>query len=113
MASYRPRADHLVDVDWLADAFDFSRPEVAQFEVALDQTARILANYDATRRRHGLHPRRQVSRMAHRGVFSVPAGMDHAQDHFAGIDPDTDFKWHRLPPVIRLGVVAELLLNRD
>src|SRR6266849_4785872 len=96
MAACRPCADHLVDVDWLADAFDFSRPEVAQFEVALDQTARILANYDPTRRRHGLHPRREVGSMSHRGVLSVPAGMYHAQDHFAGVDPDADFEWHRL-----------------
>src|SRR5712664_3777280 len=89
MAAHRSCADHLVNVDWLANAFDFSRPEVAQFEVALDQTARILADYDATRRRHGLHPRREIGRMTHRGVLSVPAGMYHAQDHFAGVDTDT------------------------
>src|SRR5216684_9330896 len=43
MAACRFCPDHLVDVDWLADAFDFSRPEVAQFEVTLDQMPRILA----------------------------------------------------------------------
>jgi hypothetical protein len=54
------------------------------------------ANYDATCWRNRLHPRREVGRMTHRRVLSVPAGMDHPQDHFAGIDPDTDFEWHRL-----------------
>src|SRR5229473_2608376 len=101
MAAQRSDADNLVNVDWLANAFDFSRPEVAQFEVTLDQMSRILANYDAARRRHGLHPRREVGRMTHRGVLSVPAAMDHPQDYFTGIDPDTDLD-SRLAPLFEL-----------
>ena len=96
MAAQRSSADHLVDVDWLADAFDLGRPEVAQLEVTLDQTPRILANYDATCWRNRLHPRREVGRMSYRSVLSMPAGMYHAQDHFAGVNPDADFEWHRL-----------------
>ncbi len=90
MAARRSRPDHLVNVDWLANAFDFSRPEVAQFEVTLDQMPRILANYDATRRRDRLHPRRQVAHMSHGRVLGVPARVDHAQNYFARVDPDTD-----------------------
>ncbi len=51
MAAQRSDARHLVDIDLLADPFDFGRPEVAQFEVALGQAARVLADYDATRGR--------------------------------------------------------------
>ncbi len=92
MPTQRSDTRHLVDIDRLAHALDFSLPEVAQFEVALDQTTCFLADYDATRRRHGLHPRREVGRMTNRGVFGVPARMDHAQDHFARVDADTDFE---------------------
>jgi hypothetical protein len=86
----RSDTDHLVDVYRLFDAFDFSRPEVAQFEVTLDQTARILANYDASRRGHGLHPRREVGHMSNRRVLGVSARVDHAENYFARVDPDTD-----------------------
>src|SRR5260370_11600999 len=52
--------------------------------------ARILANYDASRRGHGLHPRREVGHMSNRRVLSVPARVDQAENYFARVDPDTD-----------------------
>ncbi len=69
---------------------------MAEFEVALNQMARALTDNDTTRRRDRLHPRRQVGHMTNRRVLGVPARVDHAENHFAGIDPDTDFEWHRL-----------------
>src|SRR5712664_2062346 len=113
MAAQRSRADHLIDVDRLANAFDFGRPETAQFEVTLDQMPRILANYDATRRRHGLHPRREIGRMTHRRVLGVPAGMYHAQDHFARVDPDTDLDSRPALLFELLTATAKRLANRE
>ncbi len=89
MAAQRPDANHLVDAERLAYPFDFPRAQIAQFEVALDQTARLLTDHDATRRGDRLHPRREVRHMTNWGVLSVPAGVDHAQNHFASVDTDT------------------------
>ena len=90
MAAQRPDAHHLVDAERLANSFDFGLAQRAQFEVTLDQTACSLADYDATRRRDRLHPRREVRHMSNRRVLGVPARVDHAENHFARIDPDTD-----------------------
>src|SRR5260370_17003066 len=65
MAARRSRPDHLVNVDWLANAFDFSRPEVAQFEVTLDQMPRILANSHPPPPPAPLHPPPPVAPLSH------------------------------------------------
>src|SRR6266851_2795332 len=113
MAAQRSWTDHLVDVDWLVNAFDAGRPQIEEFEVTLDQTAGIITDYDTVGRCDRLHPRRQVSRMANRGVLGVPAGMDHAQDYFAGVDPDANLDSRAALPFEVLATIAERVTHRD
>src|SRR5713101_6467645 len=51
---------------------------------------RIFADHYSASRRGGLHPRSEVGHMSNRRVLGVSARVDHAENYFARVDPDTD-----------------------
>jgi len=48
-------AHDLVNVDRLANTFDFSRPKGVQLEISFDQTPRLFTDDDPAGRRYALH----------------------------------------------------------
>ena len=73
-------------------------PSARKLEVALEQSPRLLAHRDRTRRRGGLHPRRQIGHMTDRRVLGMPAGLDRAHHHLAGVHADAGFDAESCPP---------------
>src|SRR6266851_5813643 len=113
MAVQRPDAHYLVDAERLANSFDFGLAQRAQFEVALDQTACFLADDDTACRRCPLHPRREVGHMSNRRVLGVPSRVDHAQNYFARVDPDTDLDSRPALLFKLLAATAKRVAHRD
>src|SRR5476651_1779092 len=84
-------ANHFINADRVFEAFDFGQPEAAEFEVALDQSARFIADGDAAGRRGALHTLGQVDRVADGRVLGVATGLHTAHYDFASVDADADF----------------------
>ena len=109
----RPGAHHLVHLDRGVESLYRRRPQRPELEVALAQSLRRLTGRDRTRRRRGLHPRRQIGHMTDRRVFRMASGLDRPHHHFARVHPDPRFNGNLALRAQTVGIATQLLLHRQ
>ena len=113
MRPQRPSAHHLVHLDRGVEPFDGRRPQRLELEVALAQSLRRLTGRYRSRRRRGLHPRREIRHMTDRRVFRMAAGLDRPHHHFARVDPHAGFNRNLALCAQTVGIATQLLLHRQ
>ena len=89
------RPQELEHVDGGRHALDGHGTERLHLDQRVDQVERLSGDQHRSRRRHLLHPRRQVGRLAHRGVVHMEAAVDPPHDHVPGVEAHPDV--HRKP----------------
>ncbi len=105
------RADQLPDGDGLGEALHAHESERLGVEEAFGQPVRLDRHEDRVRRRRLLHARRQVGGFADGRVVEMQIAADRADEHLAGIEPDTDRQ--RRPAAAALAEPAHGVLHRE
>ena len=95
----------------IADAADFHLPQRPQREVPRDQPLGVLADYDRSRGRDRLQPRRQAGRMADRRVLGVLPRFNRPHHHLARIRTDPHLQINTFLRAQPLGEPLDLLLH--
>src|SRR5216684_5663263 len=86
----RPQPGYLVNLDRLADAFDFGWTQTVEEKVALTELPDLFGRCDGTDWRQHLHPRGEVGGMPYRRVLGMRlAGLDRTHHHLPRIHSDT------------------------
>src|SRR5712692_6999822 len=103
----RTQPGHFVNVDRLADAFNFGRAKTIKEEVALTELSDLFRRRDRTYWRQHLHPRREVGSMPNRRVLGMRlAGLDRTHHHLTCIhaDPRLQRQPAFLPHAVRIAL---------
>ena len=109
----RPSAHHLVHLDRGVESLYRRRPQRPELEVALAQSLRRLTGRDRTRRRRGLHPRREIRHMTDRRVFGMASSLDRPYHHFARVHSHAGFDRNLALGTQTVGIATQLLLHRQ
>src|SRR5207249_4820268 len=114
---FEPRAalawpEHLERADRRV-TLDLPLPEVQRLEVAADRLVRRLGDHHAPRTRGLLHARREVRRVADRGVVHPEVVADPAHDDGPRVDADPHLQTEAALGLELLRVIAERLLDSE
>src|SRR5207249_102736 len=114
---FEPRAalawpEHLERADRRV-TLDLPLPEVQRLEVAADRLVRRLGDHHAPRTRGLLHARREVRRVADRGVVHPEVVADPAHDDGPRVDADPHLQTEAALGLELLRVIAERLLDLE
>ena len=85
-------AGDLVGLDRVGLSFQLQQTHVDSVDERRDEAIRRRCDEHAASARGRLHPRRDVHRIAHRGVLIRGVAADHADDDRAGVDADPNAK---------------------